>query len=336
MVQVNDFLHLRDAAQESDALLRKAAQAIESLAGGLADDVCVLVVGSYGRKEARAGVSDLEWLLLFDDERVASEEAALFQAKVTGKLAEIVGRKRLSIGKTFGTLCPLSALRSNIGGIADTNRMLTYRVLTLTEGYPLISNDAYNLTLETLAKAYGASHTAGHRLLSLATEISRYWRTLRIDYKHKVDEEGKPWAVRSFKLRAARRFAYLSSAMHFVAFGPRIQSGGTEQFALQDIIAFMRSMSISPLERMIRAWIKMGGAENTLIGTLVLYDEICGHLADPSVRQALDHLQIEGRRNNFLYVELRRKAQNLHSSMAALALQMPDPHRTQLLEMFLL
>src|SRR5712691_5546810 len=66
----------------------------------------------------------------------------------------------------------------------------TAPILALTEGRPLAENRAYDLALQTLAQAYGATHTAGHRLLSLATDIARYWRTLRIDYKYKVDEEG--------------------------------------------------------------------------------------------------------------------------------------------------
>lgn len=336
MVELSEFPYLHSAAQETSDLLDRAASAIRAFTDELADHVCVLVVGSYGRLEARLRVSDLEWLLLFDDEHVAPEEAAVFQARVTSALAALVGRNRLSIGKTFGTLCPMSALRSNIGGVADTNRMLTYRVLILTEGHPLLANHAYQLTLQTLARAYAATHTAGHRLLSLATEIARYWRTLRIDYKHKVDEEKKPWAVRSFKLRAVRRFCYLSSAMHFITFGPRVVSGGSEEFVLRDVIAFMQSMSTPPVQRMIEAWSKAGGPEQPLRDTLKLYEDICGQLGEVSVRRELDSLSIEGRRQNTLYLDLRQKTQLLHNQMAMLALELPDPHRVQLLEMFLL
>src|ERR1700682_715845 len=70
---------------------------------------------------------------------------------------------------------------------ADTNQTLTSRMLTLAEGQTLTST-AHATVIRGLARTYGGTHTSGHRLLSLATEVARYWRTLPIDYKFKVDE----------------------------------------------------------------------------------------------------------------------------------------------------
>jgi hypothetical protein len=333
VVDISEFSNLRQASVESRDVLARAADGVKKTVGGLHDCISVLIVGSYGRLEARTAVSDLEWLLVFDERHVAPEEAACFQANVAATLATVVGREKLSIGKTFGTICSLDALCTNVGGVADSNQTLTYRVLALTEGRPLYTTPSYELMLERLAHVYGATHTAGHRLLSLATDVARYWRTLRIDYKHKVDEEKKPWAIRSIKLRAVRRFAYLSSAMHFVAHGPREK--GTEEISVGAVKAFMSRMPLPPTERLIEAWGRFGGDEAPLRTVLSRYDKISGALADPSVRQHLDKLD-SNQRSDKTYSELRADVQALHSEMATLALATPDLHRMELIEMFLL
>jgi hypothetical protein len=257
------------------------------------------------------------------------------QAKVTQGLAGLVGRTNLSIGKTFGTLCSQSMLRSNIGGIADSNQTLTYRVLALTEGRPLHDSDQHEAMLATLANAYGHTHTAGHRLLSLATDISRYWRTLRIDYKHKVDEEKKPWAIRSLKLRSMRRLSYLASALHFVAFGPRCPP--FEAMDVEKVREFMRAMSLPPCDRMIAAWSRIAGERAPLNHVLARYDTICGRLADKGTRDTLNSLDDARRRmQDETYKSIRLEVQRLHEQMADLVLAMPAPHQREMLEMFLL
>jgi hypothetical protein len=337
-ISLTEFKQLTQATLESKEVVGRCSVRLDRTVGELADYACVLAVGSYGRLEARPAVSDLEWLLVFDDAHVAPEEAIVLQANVADTLAAEVGRKKLSIGKTFGALCPLSTLRSNIGGIADSNQTLTYRMLALTEGRPLNNGAQYEHMLETLANAYGATHTAGHRLLSLATDIARYWRTLRIDYKHKVDEQGKPWAVRGIKLRGVRRFSYLSSAMHFVACGPRcIQSRGkANQMEVSKVHRFMRTMATSPTQRLAIAWEKMNAPAEPLHDVLRVYDTICGKLANAEIRKSLDNLPDDIRHNDSVYVDLRENVQDLHTKMAKLILATPEPHQTELIEMFLL
>lgn len=61
----------------------------------------------------------------------------VLQADLTKAFAERFGRENLSISKTFGEVAELSALLTNVGGEADTNQTLTYRMLTLVEGRSL-------------------------------------------------------------------------------------------------------------------------------------------------------------------------------------------------------
>lgn len=209
-------------------------------------------------------------------------------------------------------------------------------MLILTEGCPLLPTAAYDQVISLLAKVYAGTSTAGHRLLSLATEIARYWRTLRIDYKFKVDELGKPWGVRSLKLRSARRLSYLASAVHFVAFGPRIHYAGAHRFGLLAVADFMKTLGGSPVARLLEATRKLGGGDGELERVLNLYDSIHRELGKPEVRAHLDRPNAEYRFDDDIYELLRRQVRDLHSALADYVVHLPKEPRQQLIEMFLL
>ena len=254
------------------------------------------------------------------------------QAELTTTFAEEFGRERLSISKTFGEVAARSALLTNVGGEADTNQTLTYRMLTLAEGRTLTSN-AHASVINGLAEVYGRSHTAGHRLLSLATEIARYWRTLRIDYKHKVDESQKPWAIRSMKLRSFRRFWFFSSALHFLAFGPRTNPPG--RLGAEAVEAFMKTMGGNPAARFIQAAAKLSVDQQLTRKVLTTYDEIHRRLTNPDVRRVLDELPAADMEKEPVFVEIRELTRALHRMMATVVLDLRLSDRQEIVEMFL-
>jgi hypothetical protein len=272
--RLSDFGGVSCTFQRRDGAARR-------LVGNLSlpfDYLSVVALGSYGRLEAHADASDFEWLLIFDDRKVNSQEATVAQAALTSVFANQFGRVRLSINKTFGQLCDFSDLGTVVGGLAETNQMLTYRILTLTEGLPLSPGGGHDRVLAALAHVYAASHTAGHRLLSLATELARYYRTVRASYKHKVDEEGKPWAVRAIKNRSYRRFAFVSSALQFVVAGPRINYSTRKMFDLDEVAAFIWSMRQTPSERLLTSLSGLHVDRDVVSELLRVYEQIhaCG------------------------------------------------------------
>ncbi|HEY0156737.1 MAG TPA: hypothetical protein VGF28_05535 [Thermoanaerobaculia bacterium] len=206
-------------------------------------------------------------------------------------------------------------------------------MLTLAEGRTL-TDDAHASVIAGLAKTYGATHTAGHRLLSLATEVARYWRTLRIDYKYKVDESGKPWALRSMKLRSSRRFWYFSSALHFLAFGPRVTP--PERLNAAAVERFMKTMGGNPAVRFIDAAKQLSVNEERMRLLLGIYDEIHSRSADSDVRATLDKLAAEEMENEPVFVELRESTRQLHRAMADIVLHLRQPDLQEMVEMFLL
>lgn len=185
--------------------------------------------------------------------------------------------------------------------------MLTYRILVLTEGLPLSPGDGYVRTIEALARVYGRSHTAGHRLLSLANELARYYRAVRAAYKYKIDDEGKPWAVRSIKNRANRRVAFFTSAMHFIAFGPRIDYTEKRLFDLADVAEFMKSMSAAPIDRYRRALSAVNAPDELFSEPLEIYDRIHAALGSSATRRHLDSLDSIERFDDSVYSAYPRR-----------------------------
>jgi hypothetical protein len=334
-MELGDFPSLNASYLESSKRLTSIQAQIRERVSGPHDHICVFAVGSYGRKEAHVA-SDFEWMTIYDDSLVGTAEAWAFQAQVTGFFAEVFGRKNLSINKTFGEVASISDICTNVGGEADTNRAMTYRMLALCEGAHTNGSGAYDTLLHRMALTYGGSHTAGHRLLSLATEIARYWRTLRIDYKHKVDERKRPWAVRSLKLRSARRFGYLSSMMDFVAFGPRIRYEESRTFEVRKVESFMKRMSGNPATRLAAAIEKMGGDMAATKDLVATYDDVHRRLGDPEIRADLDALEENARWGNSNFVAIREGCVQMHRKAAALVQQVPQSYRQEIVEMFLL
>ena len=327
---------LRRSYVDAEAKLDEIMKGIRDSVHGPHDEICVFAVGSYGRKEAHFGVSDFEWMTIYDGSRVGSAESTVFQAQLTSYFAGLFGRDKLSLNKTFGEIAELHELCTNVGGDNDTNRALTYRMLILCEGQLVNQSGAYGALIAKLADTYGRSHTAGHRLLSLATDIARYWRTLRIDYKHKVDERRKPWAVRALKLRSARRLAYFSSALHHIAFGPRIDRDKRGSFDLRVVEKFMSDMAGNSVDRLVRAAEKIQVDQERLQKLLLTYNEIHELIGTASVRDDLEKLDAEGRFDNANFVRIREGCILMHQLEAQIIVELPLRYRLEMIEMFLL
>lgn len=336
------YISINNSIIHSKEIFHKSVGFLTSKRSSIDEYICVFIVGSYGRFEADVKSSDIEWLVVYDDTRVSSQEANNYQAKVTESFANLVGRERLSIGKTFGEVIALSDLTTNIGGIADNSRTLTYRMLCLAEGTPIVKNSLYDNIMSKLTNVYAGSHTAGHRMLSFATDISRYWRTLRIDYKQKIDEQKKPWAVRGLKLRGTRRYWYFSVILHFIAFGPRLDLNNdnleieNDLFDFDVVKLFMKSLSNNPTERIIEASNKIQ-IETHLIDNLIsVYEVYFNAISNKEIRESLDALIFENRYEDDNYVKLKKSCIELHSCMSDIVINLPEFYRKQIIEMFLL
>ena len=99
-----------------------------------------------------------------------------------------------------------------IGGTKDNSGALTKRILILTESRQVAGGFDLGEIRRALLDAYASEdRTSGRHVLSLCNDIARYYKTLCIEYKAKIDDEEKDWCTRNMKLRHSRKFWYFAN-----------------------------------------------------------------------------------------------------------------------------
>ena len=178
------------------------------------EDVCFAIVGSVGRFEA-LHASDLDFT------PVLKNQAALDKFKdLDQPLRELI-RTQLGVDVSKGEelTCPATldelANSNKIGctekGNEDTSATLTRRILVLTEGKQAGGKLPIQNIRQAIMTAYaGVDRSRGRHVLSLCNDLARYYRTLCIEYKSKVDGKDEKWGLRNMKLRHSRKFWFFS------------------------------------------------------------------------------------------------------------------------------
>jgi hypothetical protein len=244
------------------AVLEKARQYCEKLLGevrAIADaflagkkltpeEVCCVVVGSVGRQEALEA-SDIDLIPVL---RSAATLAA-FQPHDKALRQEIKDNLKIKVSQGDDLTRCVSVEElidpESIGGEKDGSSPLTKRILILTEGKQAGGNLPLNDVRQAVMKAYaGADRSRGRHVLSLCNDIARYYRTLCIEYKAKVDDPDKDWCTRNMKLRHSRKFWYFSCLMTIVCLADS-NPQGDEPY----IDGLLSAFDKSPAQRLFNA-----------------------------------------------------------------------------------
>lgn len=295
------------AEQFSRTQLERARESLAAAGGepGLA----VFAFGSLGRMEA-SSQSDLDLAFLYDGDQVARERAELRRREVVAAL-----RATLDLPipeKTFDQAIDLRALTRNIGGKQDTNETLTYRALLLTEGAWLDDAQAGRAMKDAVFSAYAdATISRGRFLGSLGNDLHRYYRTLCMDYRHKVEALDKSWAIRVVKLRHTRKLWHLANL--------------ALQCWLVDAIADDRARDAALAERIdwpsllrLHGALDHFGALELAAPVFACHDAFLAALARAEVRDELAGLDYERRDDSAIYLALRDNAERFDEASAAI------------------
>ncbi len=260
--------------------------------------VATFAFGSLGRLEA-SPESDLDLGFLYDGQVIDKPQAEARRKQV------VEGLRAIGFDipeKTFDQAIDLRALIRNIGGRLDTNETLTYRALLLTEGACLDDAEAGRAMKHAVFRAYAdAMISRGRFLASLGNDLHRYYRTLCMDYRHKVEELDKSWAIRVLKLRHTRKLWHLANLALQCWMVDAIEEDEARDVSLASRIGW------PSLLRIFGALEHFGAPELARVPALCL-DRFLAALASAEIRGELAQLDYDAREGSAVYRELRENA----------------------------
>jgi predicted nucleotidyltransferase len=176
-------------------------------------DISVVVFGSLARREWTTG-SDLDWTMLIDGE---AEHGHAITAHEVATALSSAGFAEPGATQTFGTLTFSHDLIHQIGGLDDSNRNTTRRLLLLLESRPANRREAYDRVIKGILRRYLQNDFRPFRLKVprfLLNDLNRFWRTMCVDYASKYREQaGKKGALRNLKLRLSRKLIFASGLL---------------------------------------------------------------------------------------------------------------------------
>lgn len=178
--------------------------------------ICFIAVGSIGRFEALKS-SDLDLIPVINTENYLRKYKQ-HDKKIRNYLSKKL-RLKVSAGSDLTKSISIDKLTNlkGIGGDIDSNSLLTKRILILTEGVHVFGSYSYKNVKKAILDAYSSNETTrGKHILTLCNDIARYYRTLCIEYKAKIDVTNKDWGTRNVKLRHSRKVWYFSTLLAMI------------------------------------------------------------------------------------------------------------------------
>ena len=193
-------MHAVDSAKfRSDAAIIKLREAARNYFS-LNPEIIIGINGSYARREATQG-SDLDLFYLY----TSTKPLELSLKEGFDQIVVGLGFRLPSTGGVFSGALSTAELMKNIGGMDDTNTSITRRLLLMLEGDWLYNKIEFDLLRQRLFERYVNDQIPDEKIcLYLLNDIIRYWRTICVDYEHKITEDKKPRGIRLVKLRFSR------------------------------------------------------------------------------------------------------------------------------------
>lgn len=326
---------LEKARHHCDKVLgdvRAICDAFLAARGLTPEAVCCVVVGSVGRQEALEA-SDIDLIPVL---RSAAALAAL-QPHDEALRQEIKDKLNIKVsqGADLTRCVSLEELTDpeSIGGEKDGSSPLTKRILILTEGKQAGGTLSLNDVRRAVMKAYaGADRSRGRHVLSLCNDIARYYRTLCIEYKAKVDDPDKDWCTRNMKLRHSRKFWYFSCLMTVVALADSNPQGDDPYIG-----GLLEAFDKSPVQRLFNAVREdQRGMAGRITEPFAWFLEF---MASPGHRGKLAEVAHDKRYEMSLenpFPAVKFNSDRLHQEMLLLIESLPTHQRHRVLSWFLL
>lgn len=284
------------------------------------DNFCIFLVGSYGRLEASPN-SDLDCIFIRKNNSGELDEYGVCTQVL--EIAEKSGIiKPTGDTGTFGEFVKFDDLLENIGGVDDTNKNLTHRVLILTESHHLYNDVMCKEVVSAIFDKYTAKAKHDEKdPRVLINELVRYYRTITIDYKYKTEERGKSWGERNFKLRHSRKLLFFTSiAIIFTAikkFDAAECNNNTDKYDY--IVKNINSPPILKLKEIL--------VENNKLSSLepfMWYNKYLELMSDGKKVDELNGILYEDRHTSDLFSEFKDNSDRFDNSLKDLIKSIDD------------
>jgi predicted nucleotidyltransferase len=289
---------------------------------------CFIVVGSVGRKEA-LGASDIDLIPVFRNSSYSEE----LDKALRKHLSEALHIK-VSAGQQLTKAININELvdPKSIGSESDSSAHLTRRILILTEGLQAGGNYDIQEVKTGILKAYdNSSITKGRYILSLSNDLARYYRTLCIEYKAKIDVDKKDWCTRNTKLRHSRKLWYFATMVSLISTAIE-HPVNAESFNE----SLLKRYSLSPIRKLFDS---VEQRQYYSVAKLTEYFSwFIQFMSSEENRKALEAINFDERYNkeNFIYYAQKLNSDMLHSSIIAIINEMDYNKRQKLTDWFLL
>lgn len=306
------------------------------------EDRSIVVFGSLARNEFTEG-SDVDWTLLIDGK--ADHTHLSTALKISEKVSKSPGREGV-----FGNLAFSHDIVHCIGGEDDTNANTTRRILLLLESTAIGQEDAWrnvrrNILYRYLREDVGLWQKSNERgvPLFLLNDISRYWRTMTVDFAYKQHaRDHKEYALKSLKLGFSRKLIYLSGILACMRCelefpGKELFNGGTPQRAIEHL---EKLFAMTPLELLANSLCldccfdteKDSKQKHAAKIAFQEYDAFLGMMADDATRQRLKELSLNEFEQDLVFLDAREKRRKFGEAMKDLFLRIPSPIQKLMIE----
>lgn len=278
----------------------------------LPNRAAIIVVGSLGRGEVTSG-SDVDHLLVtLDDLPSGSDEERLCN-RARCKVEEIIKRAGLRLpsdGGAFNEVVWVGALTRQVGGDAETNTLLTRRMLLLLESKPLLGDDAWQRALGQIRLGYlnlGGPVKSYRPPRFLLNDVIRYWRTMCVDFEGKMrGRQGDGWGIRNAKLRTVRKMLFAGGLL------PLLEC---HRLPSHTIASFLEARFVlTPVERVAEAALAIGEADAGA-RALSAYQRFLILVDDADLRAKLEGLREEDRGSSELWTQVKEIGDEFQQGM---------------------
>ena len=285
-------------------------------------DISVVVFGSLARREWTTG-SDLDWTLVIDGEANHEHGNTAHQLTASLKAADF-GEPGQT--KTFGTLTFSHDLIHQIGGMDDTNRNTTQRLLLLLESRPANQPDAYHRVVRGILRRYLENDYRDFRLKIprfLLNDLHRYWRTICVDYASKYrEQDAHKWGIRNAKLRISRKLIFAAGLLSCYRCDPAWVGDENPQLLakidVDGLVKFLENLvGQTPLDILAAVVAKLGDAETAdlIFGS---YNTFLEKLDDATIRKHLEDLKPENSKTDAIFGEMMKLSDSFENGLEKL------------------